>query len=81
MARTTLDPTKSLILTKPMSEHISRKRTYSLAQLRDDFHDAQTQFVVLITQLHEENFTGSLQLNFNNGRICNVETTEKQRVP
>lgn len=78
----TVEPKKlaSLILTNPTSESISRKRTFSLASLRPDFRDAQTQFIVLLTQLHDEGFTGSLQLNFSGGTIQNVETIEKQRV-
>lgn len=71
---------QSNILTTPVHESISRKRTYTLAQLRSDFHDAQTQFIVLITQLHDTNFTGSLQFNWSDGRIVNVETIEKQKL-
>ena len=78
--RSSVEPNKSLILTTPISESLTRKRTFSLAALRSDFRDAQTQFLVLITQLHEEGFTGSLQLNWSDGRIVNVETIEKQRL-
>lgn len=75
--------TSSGILTNPTSESsiVSRKRTFTLAQLRTDFRDAQTQLVVLLTQLHEEGFTGQLQFNFTQGRICNVETVESHKIP
>ena len=70
------------ILTNPVADSstVSRKRTFTLAQLRPDFRDAQTQFVVLLTQLHDEGFTGQLQFNFSNGKVCNVETVESQKI-
>lgn len=72
----------SAILTNPVAESstVSRKRTFTLAQLRPDFRDAQTQLVVLLTQLHDEGFTGQLQFNFSSGRVCNVETVESQKI-
>ena len=73
---------KSEILTNPVSESstVSRKRTFTLAQLRSDYRDAQTQLVLLLTQLHEENFTGTLSLNFHAGHIRNVETIESEKI-
>lgn len=75
-----LDP--SLIKTSPIHDTctVSRRRIYSIAQLRSDFRDAQTQFTLLLTQLHDENFTGQMTLNFNSGRVSNVELTESQKV-
>lgn len=70
----------SLIMVRPTSESISRRRTFSIAQSRADYRDAQTQFTLLMTQLHEEGFTGSLNLHFSNGRVCNVETIESQKL-
>jgi len=75
-----LESSRSLVSQVPISESISRKRTFTIAQLREDFKDAQTQLVVLLTQLHDENFHGSLQINFSEGRVCTVETVEKQRL-
>ncbi len=71
---------KSDIITTPLAESISRRRTYTIAQLRSDFRDAQTQFLVLLTQLHDENFSGQLTLHFSSGRILQVETVEKQKI-
>lgn len=59
---------------------MSRKRTFTVAQLRSDYRDAQTQFIVLLTQLHDEQFTGSLTFHFNAGRICAVETIDTQKI-
>lgn len=76
-----LDP-KSVILSHPVTESttVNRRRVFTLAQLRADYRDAQTQLVVLLTQLHEEGFTGSLSLNFSQGRVCNVETIENKKL-
>lgn len=71
---------KSNILTTPISESVSRKRTFTLAQLRADYRDAQTQFIVLLTQLHDEKFTGNLTLHFNCGTVCAVETIDSQKI-
>ena len=77
-----MDHNRSNILTVPVAESsaVSRKRTFTLAQLRPDFRDAQTQLVVLLTQLHNEGFTGQLQCIFSIGRVCNVETVESQKL-
>ena len=77
-----VDRNQSLILTNPVADSsiVSRKRTFTLAQLRSDFRDAITQFVVLLLQLHDEKFTGQLILNFTQGRVCNVETVESQKI-
>ncbi len=71
---------KSNIISTPIAESLSRRRTYTIAQLRSDFRDAQTQFLVLLTQLHDENFSGQLTLHFSSGRILQVETNEKQKL-
>jgi hypothetical protein len=71
---------KSNILTNPSSESIARRRTFTLAQLRDDYRDAQTQLVVLLTQLHDEKFTGQLSFHLLNGTVCSVETVESQKI-
>lgn len=71
---------KSEILTNPASEKISRHRTFTMAQLRKDYRDAQTQLIVLLTQLHEEKFTGELALHFLNGTVCTVETVDSQKI-
>ena len=73
-------PTPSAISVAPSSESISRRRVYTIAQLRADFRDAQTQYVVLLTQLHDEQFTGSFTVHFNRGNICGVETIEHQKL-
>jgi hypothetical protein len=70
----------SAIISNPIAETISRRRTFTLAQLRADYRDAQTQFIVLLTQLHNENFTGSLTLHFNAGTVCSVETIDSQKI-
>ena len=77
-----VDRSSSNILTTPIADSstVSRKRTFTLAQLRSDFRDAITQFVVLLLQLHDEKFTGQLILNFTQGRVCNVVTVESQKI-
>lgn len=71
---------KSNILTNPVSESVSRHRKFTMAQLRTDYRDAQTQLVVLLTQLHEEKFTGALSFHFANGTVCMVETVDSQKI-
>lgn len=73
---------KSVILSNPITEStiVHRRRVFTLAQLRADYRDAQTQLVVLLTQLHEENYTGQLTFHFNEGRVCNVETIENKKL-
>lgn len=73
---------KSAITHVPASEStiVNRRRVFTLAQLRPDYRDSQTQFLVLLTQLHEESFTGQLILNFSQGRVCNVETVESEKI-
>jgi hypothetical protein len=70
----------SAITSNPIAELISRKRTFTLAQVRTDYRDAQTQLVVLLTQLHEEGFTGQLLFHFQSGRVGTVETVENQKI-
>lgn len=72
----------SVILHNPVSEStsINRRRTFSLAAIRADYRDAQTQLVVLLTQLHDENFTGQLTFHLSSGRVCNVETTQSEKI-
>lgn len=73
---------RSNITTNPIADTstVSRKRTFTLAQHRSDYRDAQTQIILLLTQMHDEGFTGQLQFNFTQGRICNVESIETQKV-
>lgn len=71
---------KSNILTNPIAEYGSHRRVFSIAQLRADYRDAQTQFLVLLTQLHDENFSGQLTFHFSGGNILQVETVEKQKI-
>ncbi len=59
------------ITIEPIAESIARHRTFTVTQ---------AQFLSLLDQLHAENFTGSLTFHMNSGRICNVETVEKQRI-
>lgn len=73
---------KSNIITNPVSDSstVSRRRTFTIAQLRTDYRDAQTQIILLLTQMHNEGFTGQLQFNFTQGRIANVESIESRKV-
>lgn len=75
-----LESNRSLITHVPSAESISRKRTYTIEQLREDGRDVQSQFIVLLSQLAAQSFTGSLQINLYEGAIRNVETIEKQKL-
>ena len=65
---------------QPQSESISRKRTYSLASLRTDARDFFSQLLILLNQLMNARHTGQVVLNFNQGRLCSVETIETQKI-
>ncbi len=71
---------ESSIISTPIAESLSLRRTYTIAQLRADYRDAQTQFLLLITQLHEHQFSGQLTLHFSTGHILQVETVEKHKI-
>lgn len=78
--KSALDPNKSTITQVPLAESITRERTFTVGQLRDDFRDAQTQFLLLLTQLHEEKFTGQLSLHWNNGNVLAVKVSQTQKL-
>ena len=69
------------ITSRPVSERITRHRTYTIIQTRSDFHDALAQFAVLLKQLHDDAFSGSLTLHFGQGTVNHVEAIESQKVP
>ncbi len=64
----------------PESETLIRRRTFLIAQLRSDSRDTQAQVLIMIAQLQSESFTGELSFHLNQGRICSVETTERQKL-
>lgn len=65
-----------LVHHKPISEKLTRERTFALIQHRPDFLDVVGQFVLVLGQLHAEQFTGSWTINFNQGSVTNTKTIE-----
>jgi hypothetical protein len=66
----------------PISESrlVSRERTFRLMQARPDFKDVIGQIVILVSQLHDEKFTGEVQINFTQGSVNNAKLVESKKI-
>lgn len=72
----------SMISHIPLSEsrRVQRERTFALVSKRPDFQDVIAQYVILLTQLHSERFTGQLTINLSQGSPNNIKLVDSHEI-
>jgi len=71
-----------LVSSTPISSSVEvvRNRTFCLPHHRSDYADVISQFVVLLSQMHSEKFTGQVVLHFSQGSVNNVRVTDSKAI-
>ena len=66
----------------PISEtvRVVREQTFQLTHHRKDFRDAVAKLIIMAEQLHSSRFTGSLVINWGQGSITNVTSTDSKKI-
>lgn len=68
------------VTTVPISDRITRERTYDIVQSRIDRKDAIGQLVLTLLGLMNDKFTGRIVINCSQGSVNTIQVTESQKV-
>lgn len=69
------------VVTQPVSDKITRERTFEIMCQRDDKQDAFAQMVITLHDIVKKGFVGQLILNCNgSGTVSSIKVIETQKV-
>ncbi len=68
------------VTTVPVSDRITRERTYEIVQMRTDKKDAFAQLIITLWGIMTGKFTGTIVMNCSQGSVNNIKVTESRKV-